>query len=92
MISAPISRATWRNPASWVLVSRNSAMAASPDSGRNEASRVGTGEKVLVSCIIIATTILRRAMLSPPSDVLDGRVLVDKTNAGTDHRVLAVGR
>ena len=28
-------------------------------SGRNEASGVGTGEKVFVSCIIIATTILR---------------------------------
>ena len=30
--------------------------------GENDASRVGTGENVLVSCIIIATTIFRRAM------------------------------
>jgi hypothetical protein len=28
----------------------------------NDASGVGTGEKVFVSCIIIATTILRRAI------------------------------
>src|SRR5215813_2141021 len=57
-ISAPISCATARNPPSWVLVSRNSSMAAAPASGRNDASVVGTGENVLVSCIIIATTIL----------------------------------
>src|SRR5262245_23196464 len=61
-ISAPISWATERNPPSWVLVSLNSSMAAAPASGRNDASGVGTGEKVLVSCIIEATTILRRAI------------------------------
>src|SRR6266542_3548570 len=60
--SALASWATWRKPPSWVLVSRNSSMACAPDSGRKEASGVGTGEKVFVSCIIIATTILRRAM------------------------------
>ena len=38
-------------------MSWNSWMAASPASGRNDASGVGTGENVLVSCIIIATTI-----------------------------------
>ena len=38
------------------------ATAASPASGRNDASGVGTGEKVLVSCIIIATTIFWRAI------------------------------
>src|ERR1700675_2734911 len=62
MTSALASSATWRKPPSWVLVSRNSSMAACPESGRKEASGVGTGEKVFVSCIIIATTILRRAI------------------------------
>src|SRR5262245_1103840 len=57
-ISAPICCATDRKPPSCVLVSRNSSMAAAPASGRNDASVVGTGENVLVSCIIIATTIL----------------------------------
>ena len=67
-ISAPAFCATPRNPPSCVLVSRNSSIAATPASGRNDASGVGTGENVLVSCIIIATTIFRRAMwpvLSP---------------------------
>src|SRR5215831_20867672 len=41
-------------------------MAAWPESGRNDASGVGTGEKVFVSCIIMATTNLRRAMSSWP--------------------------
>src|SRR4029077_248592 len=62
--SAFASWATWRKPPSWVLVSRNSSMACAPERGRKEASGVGTGEKVFVSCIIMATTILRRAMSS----------------------------
>src|SRR5438046_6896013 len=62
--SALASSATWRKPPSWVLVSRNSSMACGPESGRKEASGVGTGEKVFVSCIIMATTILRRATRS----------------------------
>src|SRR5258705_5393393 len=62
--SALASWATWRKPPSWVLVSRNSSMACAPERGRKEASGVGTGEKVFVSCIIMATTILRRAMSS----------------------------
>src|SRR5215813_3480293 len=61
-ISASISWATERNPPNWVLVSLNSSMAAAPASGRNDAKGVGTGEKVLVSCIIEAITILRRAI------------------------------
>src|SRR5215470_8565204 len=69
-ISAPDFCATPRNPPSCVLVSRNSSIAAAPASGRNDASGVGTGENVLVSCIIIATTIFRRAMWS----VLSSRV------------------
>ena len=71
-ISAPAFCATPRNPPSCVLVSRNSSIAAAPASGRNDASGVGTGENVLVSCIIIATTIFRRAMWS----VLSPRVPV----------------
>src|SRR5262244_3212212 len=58
-----MSRAAWRNPPSWVLVSLNSSMAAAPDSGRNADSGVGTGEKVFVSCIIIATTIFSRPLM-----------------------------
>src|SRR5687767_10800391 len=45
-----------------VLVSSASLIAAGPligPLGPNEASGVGTGEKVLVSCIIMAMTILR---------------------------------
>jgi len=56
------SFATSRKPPIWVLVSRNSSTAACPESGLNDASGVGTGENVFVSCIIIATTILRRAI------------------------------
>src|SRR5206468_12586189 len=37
---------------------------ALPICGRNDTSGVGTGENVLVSCIIIATTIFRLAMWS----------------------------
>src|SRR5262245_58884905 len=38
-------------------------MAAELDSGRKDASGVGTGEKVFVSCIIIATTIFGRPFM-----------------------------
>src|SRR5262245_64516857 len=60
-----MARAAPRNPPSWVLVSSNSAIAACPVSGRNAESGVGTGENVLVSCIIIPTTIRRVAMPLP---------------------------
>ena len=75
-ISAPAFCATPRNPPSCVLVSRNSSIAAAPASGRNDASGVGTGENVLVSCIIIATTIFRRAMCSVLSPRVPGSSLI----------------
>src|SRR5580698_6096254 len=57
--SAPTSRARSMNPPSGVLVPSASAMAAAPLSASaraNEPIGVGSGEKVLVSCIIMAMT------------------------------------
>ena len=63
-ISAPASRATWISPPSVVLVPSKRASAAwVPSAGparpvpiANASSGVGIGEKVLVSCIISAST------------------------------------
>jgi DHA1 family multidrug resistance protein-like MFS transporter len=79
--------ATPRKPPSWVFVSVNSATAASPASGRNDDSGVGTGEKVLVSCIIIATTSLRRAMGAPPAGSVDELAVSEYGEWGYRRRV-----
>src|SRR5262249_50578152 len=61
----PISRATSMKPPIWVLVPASSAMAAAPlmaPMRLKDSIVVGTGENVLVSCIIMPITIFRRAI------------------------------
>ena len=57
--SAPALRAISMNPPREVLVPSDAAMALGPDRSpvlAKDSMGVGSGEKVLVSCIIIATT------------------------------------
>src|SRR5262245_49161439 len=70
---APAFCATPRKPPSCVLVSRNSSIAATR-----------TGENVLVSCIIIATTIFRRAMWSALSCSFERRHCAQPCHDGVE--------
>ena len=77
--SAPALRATSMKPPSEVLVPSDSLMAAGPASAparEKDSMGVGSGEKVLVSCIIIATTNFCATVILPFCQVLEQSIRI----------------